>query len=62
MGWSAPRSFHIICRHRATEMAEVWSAISRASARAVGMSVSGGTTRLTSPPRRASSASKTRPV
>jgi hypothetical protein len=49
-------------RASATETAEVLLAISRASARAVGISASGATTRLTRPPARASSASKTRPV
>jgi hypothetical protein len=61
IGWSAPRSVHIICRASATETAEVLSAISRARARAAGRSASGSTTRLTRPPARASAAGKTRP-
>src|SRR2546428_4225374 len=47
---------------RATETADVLSAISRASARAAGSSASGSSTRLTRPPARASSAENTRPV
>ena len=38
IGWSAPAIFHSICRISATDTCEVLSAISRASARAAGMS------------------------
>src|SRR2546425_12645462 len=61
-GWSAPSRRQSICRARATATAEVFRAISSASSRAVGRSASGATTRLTRPPARASSPSKTRPV
>src|SRR5256886_961218 len=61
-GWSAPSSFHSIWRIRATETADVLSAISRASSRAVASNASGATTRLTRRPARASSAENTRPV
>jgi hypothetical protein len=46
----------------ATETAEVFCAISSASARAVGSSAAGSTISLTSPPASASSAPNTRPV
>src|SRR5437667_250967 len=40
-GWSAPSSFHSIWRIRATETADVLSAISRASSRAVASNAAG---------------------
>ena len=61
IGWSAPSIPHIIWRVSATETGAVFSAISRAIARAAGMSAAGGRTALTSPPASASSAGKTRP-
>src|SRR6266566_1734900 len=42
-GWSAPSSFHSIWRIRATETADVLSAISRASSRAVASNASAAT-------------------
>src|SRR6266852_4400370 len=62
MGWSAPSMRQSIWRQSATDMADVLSAISRARPRAVSISASGATTRLTSPPASASSAGKTRPL
>src|SRR5579859_3389416 len=61
-GESAPSMRHINCREVATATAEVLSAISVASAYAAGSNSSAGYVRATRPPRRASSASKTRPV
>ncbi len=62
IGWGSPSIRHIIWRERATETAEVLSAISRAISYAADSSSSGGCTERTSPADRASSGPKTRPV
>ena len=61
MGSSAPSMRQTIWRISATETGDVLSTISLASFRASGNSWSGGSTLRTRPPRKASSALKTRP-
>src|SRR5581483_1403424 len=62
MGWSAPNIRHNMWRERATDVGDVFSAISSASARAAGNSWSGAWRLRTRRPASASSAGNTRPV